>query len=84
MTLNDATFVECSKALAKKLLDTNDKLESQLRYGFVSVTSREPNAKEMKALADLYKDCRQQQSNQLDSMTAVASVLLNLDEIMSK
>lgn len=84
MTLNDATFVECSKALAKKLLDSNDKVESQLRYGFVSVTSREPNENEMKALADLYKNCRQQQTNELDSMTAVASVLLNLDEIMSK
>ncbi len=84
MTLNDVTFVECSKALAKKLLASNHKLEAQLRYGFVSVTSREPNKNEMKALADLYKDCRQQQSNELDSMTAVTSVLLNLDEIMSK
>ncbi|HBV64134.1 MAG TPA: hypothetical protein DEF45_14060 [Rhodopirellula sp.] len=84
MTLNDATFVECSKALAKKLLDSQPKLEAQLRYGFVAVTSREPNENEMKALAGLYKDCRQQQSNELDSMTAVTSVLLNLDESMSK
>ena len=84
MMLNDETFVECSKALAKKLLASNHKLEAQLRYGFVSVTSREPNKNEMKALADLYKHCRQQQSNELDSMTAVTSVLLNLDEITSK
>ena len=84
MTLNDATFVECSKALAKKLLDSQPKLEAQLRYGFVAVTSREPNENEMKALAGLYKNCRQQQSNELDSMTAVTSVLLNLDESMSK
>ena len=84
MTLNDVTFVECSKAFAKKLLNVSDQLEPQLRYGFSSVTSREPTKTEMLALADLYQKCRQQQTNELDSMTAVASVLLNLDEIMSK
>ncbi len=84
MTLNDVTFVECSKALAKKLLVSNTDLESQLRYGFLSVTSRQPSQPELTALRTLYKNCRQQQSNELDSMTAVASVLLNLDEIMSK
>ena len=84
MTLNDVTFVECSKALAKKLLACDDKLESQLRYGFLSVTSREPSTNEVTALADLYKNCILQESTELDSMTAVASVLLNLDEIMSK
>jgi hypothetical protein len=84
MTLNDATFVECSKALAKKLLDSNDKLDSQLRYGFITATAREPSKSELTALTNLYKNCRQQQTNELDSMTAVASVLLNLDEIMSK
>ncbi|MCH1438706.1 MAG: hypothetical protein L7W43_03560, partial [Rubripirellula sp.] len=80
----DVTFVECSKALAKKLLVSNTDLESQLRYGFLSVTSRQPSQPELTALRTLYKNCRQQQSNELDSMTAVASVLLNLDEIMSK
>ena len=84
MTLNDATFVECSKALAKKLLDSNDKLDSQLRYGFITATAREPSKSELTALTNLHKNCRQQQTNELDSMTAVASVLLNLDEIMSK
>lgn len=84
MTLNDTTFVECSEAFARKLLAFDGELESQLRYGFVAVTSRDPNNSEVKALADLYKDCREQQSDEVESMTAVASVLLNLDEIMSK
>jgi hypothetical protein len=84
MTLNDVTFVECSKAFAKKMLDVSDQLEPQLRYGFSSVTSREPTKTELRALADLYQTCREQQTNELDSMTAVARVMLNLDEIMSK
>ena len=84
MTLNDVTFVECSKAFAKKMLEVSDQLEPQLRYGFSSVTSREPTKTELRALADLYQTCREQQTNELDSMTAVARVMLNLDEIMSK
>ncbi len=84
MTLNDVTFVECSQALAQKLINLSGDLESQLRYGFLSVTSRQANEIELKALTDLYEKCRQEQTNPLDSMTAVASVLLNLDEIMSK
>ena len=46
--------------------------------------SRNPNPTELKALTDLYQQCQREQASELDSMTAVASVLLNLDEIMSK
>jgi len=84
MTLNDVTFVECSKHLAEKLIRVSDNLNSRLKYGFLSVTSRNPNPTELKALTDLYQQCQREQASELDSMTAVASVLLNLDEIMSK
>ena len=84
MTLNDVTFVECSKHLAEKLIRVSDNLNLRLKYGFLSVTSRNPNPTELKALTDLYQQCQREQASELDSMTAVASVLLNLDEIMSR
>ena len=84
MTLNDVTFVECSQAFAKTLQNVSDELEPRLRYGFLAVTTREATQSEVAALESLYKKCRQEQTNELDSLTAIASVLLNLDEIMSK
>ncbi len=72
--MNDETFVECADALADRMRLSSSDLDEQLTYGFVSVTSREPTMKELavlRAVAD-------------ESLSSVASTLLNLDEITSK
>ena len=84
MTLNDPTFVECSQAFAKQLQTVSEDLEPRLRYGFLAVTTREATKPEVEALSDLYQQCRLEKTSEIDALTAVASVLLNLDEIMSK
>lgn len=84
MTLNDATFVECSQSLGERMLRSGDSVETQIHYGFLAVTSREPSSSESEALQQLYQTCRAEGATASESMTAVASVLLNLDEIMSK
>ncbi len=84
MTLNDVTFVECSKALAKKMRGIDGPLNAQIKYGFLSVATRRPGTREMQALIELYEGCREDEASEIESMTAVASVLLNLDEITSK
>lgn len=84
MTLNDVTFVECSKALATKMSSIRDQLDEQIAYGFLAVATRRPKATELQTLVDLYDGCRAEDSSEIESMTAVASVLLNLDEITSK
>jgi hypothetical protein len=84
MTLNDPTFVECSKALAEKMLGIGDETDAQIRYGFLAVTTRPPSTRELEALMHLYRQCREDDASERDSLIAVASVLLNLDEITSK
>ena len=84
MTLNDKTFVECSTSLAKQLMMHGNNTRERVGRGFLTVTSRHPRDTEAEALVDLYEQCRQENSTELESWTAVASVLLNLDEIMSK
>lgn len=84
MMLNDATFVECSKALAARMLEAGPDVAAQTRFGFLAVTARPPSAQETRPMVELYERCASEGAESLDAMTAVASVLLNLDEIASK
>jgi hypothetical protein len=83
-TLNDVTFVECMQALAKKIEAMDGELEERLMKGFQLVTSRSPTSAEQKILVALYEQAKQQSEQEQDAYEAVASALLNLDEIMSK
>lgn len=83
-TLNDVTFVECMQALAKKIEAMDGALEERLKKGFQLVTSRAPTSNEQKILVALYEQAKQQSEQEQDAYEAVASALLNLDEIMSK
>lgn len=84
MTLNDPTFVECSQALAQKMLDRDNDPKDQIAFGFLTVVSRQPSETELATLLELYEQYRTDETDEIDSLTAVASVLLNLDEITSK
>lgn len=83
-TLNDVTFVECMQALAEKIEAMDGALEERLKKGFQLVTSRSPTSAEQKILVALYEQAKQQSEQEQDAYEAVASALLNLDEIMSK
>jgi hypothetical protein len=84
MTLNDTTFVECSRALADRMTRSGQELEAQIRYGFLAVACRRPSDTEVNALVKLYRSCVSEGASPVDGMNAVATVLLNLDEITSK
>lgn len=88
MTLNDATFVEASQALAGRMIAADDDVDQQLRYGFRLATCRQPQQAESVAIRELYDSILQkhdgEEPNQQAAMTAVASVLLNLDEVLTK
>jgi hypothetical protein len=80
--LNDEAFVECAAALAERMTSHADELNAQLSHGFQLATCRLPSDEELAALAGLYSE-----SNQNDTqspMKIVASVLLNLDEVVTK
>lgn len=82
MTLNDLTFSECAAGLAKRMQETGETTREQIRHGFVIVTCREPNEREIASILSLIGKYEDTKSN--DAMTAVASVLLNLDEVLTK
>lgn len=95
MTLNDATFVEASQALAERMFDHSVELQEQLQYGFLLATCRDPQPRELQPLIDLYEIRRNEEdahapdeagteSTRLNALTSVASVLLNLDEVLNK
>ncbi|TWU15240.1 Planctomycete cytochrome C [Allorhodopirellula heiligendammensis] len=83
-TFNDTTFVECANALATRMLAEHKDIDDQLKFGFITVTSRQPNSTELAALKSLYQSCLDDDDTPVDAMQAVSAVLLNLDEIMSK
>ncbi len=84
MTLNDPTFVECSQALAEKMREVSEQPDDQISYGFLAVATRRPSDSELQALLQLHDECRSENASESEALTAVASVLLNLDEITSK
>jgi hypothetical protein len=58
-------------------------VEEQIRYGFLRTTCRKPQQDEIDALTALYDTCGQGENLQ-PPLQVVASVLLNLDEIVKK
>ena len=82
MTLNDATFAECAAALGKKMADSASTVEEQIRWGFMSVTCREPLPAELDELVELHRIYSKDEHEA--AYQAVASVLLNLDEVVTK
>lgn len=83
MLLNDAAFVECSQAFAKLMIDHSDDIKQQISYGFLRATSREPRPEEVDRLVELY-EASLASAGESGAMPAVAAVLLNLDEAITK
>lgn len=86
MTLNDQTFVECAEGLAGRMKTAGSQLNQQLAYGFYLTTSRQPRESELDELLKLYQSSSANSSvhTQDLAMKQVASLLLNLDESLTK
>jgi hypothetical protein len=92
VTLNDPVYTEAARALAKRVLEAQasrlpdagaDELASRLNYASRLVLSRDLSAEE---LADVraYHDGERRTRSPLQAMSAVASLLLNLDGAMNR
>jgi len=82
MSLNDQTMVECAQAFAKRMQAFEGDTESKLRNGFLLATCREPSDAEFKTLAELLDAWPDMEKSA--GWNAVANVLLNLDEAVTK
>lgn len=100
MTLNDATFVEAAEALAKRMQANGDNAKQRVRFGLRIALCRSPKKAEVQPLLDLYeaeiKEAKNAEANnpedespddekaELAALSTVASVILNLDEVLNK
>jgi hypothetical protein len=100
VTLNDPVYQEASEALARRMMKETDSLDGRLRYGARLVLSRDPKDGELATLRRLYAEALTAPSaprlvkisarvegrsdKELAAMTAVASVLFNLDAALTR
>jgi Protein of unknown function (DUF1549)/Protein of unknown function (DUF1553)/Planctomycete cytochrome C len=96
VTLNDPVYYEASEALARRMIADRPGLDARIRYGARLVLSRDPTDRELAALDALFQKTAatpilqtaaarvQGDSRELAAMTAVASVLINLDAALTR
>jgi hypothetical protein len=89
VTLNDPVYVEAARALARRMIDeAGPGPEARAAFGMRVSVARQPRPAEIERLVELYRDALARQPDgdgaELAAWTSVASVLLNLDEVLTK
>ena len=81
--LNDSGFVECAQTFAQNMREHCDNPSQQIEYGLLAATCREPSEGEVERLLKLYDQVTATSGPEI-ALQTVASVLLNLDEVITK
>ena len=96
VTLNDPVYHEAAEALAERMIAEQPSTDARIKYGARLVLSREPTDLELAALRALFQKTAAAptlqpaaatahgNSRELTAMTAVASVLINLDASLTR
>jgi len=86
VTLNEPIFAECAAALGKRVLKEGGESDSKrVTYAFRLVVVRPPTAKEAAVLTELLrKEMDREKATPEAAWAALARVLLNLDESITK
>ena len=81
--LNDPSFVEAARALAKMLLATSDGDETRINTAFQRALARYAKPKETDSLKRFLGEQRAKQSDELAAWTSLCRVVLNLHETIT-
>jgi hypothetical protein len=96
VTLNDPVYFEAAQALARRMLSGQPSMDARIKYGARLVLSRDPTDLELAALQALFQKTvaaptlqpvaatLNRNSRELAAMTALASVLINLDAALTR
>jgi hypothetical protein len=84
--LNDQVYVEAAQALAKRVVREvpTGSAEERVRHAFRLCLARSPAPVEVAALLALFEQQRAAHGEEVAGWTAVATALLNLDEMITK
>jgi hypothetical protein len=84
--LNDPVYVEAAEAFARRVLaeTPGTETEGRLRHAFRLATARWPDRAELEVLTNLWARQRAASGADVPAWSAVVSVLLNLDETITK
>ena len=82
--LNDPNFIECARALGKRLQHIGSTNEQRIQAGFELCLSRSPRAEELTVLLDLLKDQQRLGAKEESMWSGVARVLLNMEEFTTR
>lgn len=82
MSLNDQTMIECSEAFGKRMQEFQGSPSEKIRYGFLLATCRDPEPNELKPVESLLETYSADEKDA--GWIAVATVILNLDEVLTK
>ena len=96
VTLNDPVYYEAAEAMAERMITRQANVDARIRYGARLVLSRDLTEQELTALRALYQKTlatltltpvvanARGSPKDLNAMTAVASVLINLDASLTR
>jgi hypothetical protein len=83
-TLNDPTYVEAARHLGGRMMSLDGSDAQRLTWAFSLLTCRPPTETEQAVLKDaLYAELRYTPKDPAAAWTAVAAILLNLDEVLN-
>ena len=84
--LNDPVYVEAAQAFATRVRKEKPQapLADQIMHAFRLALARKPTARELSVLAELHQTQRDNGADESSAWYAIASVLLNLDECITK
>jgi hypothetical protein len=82
--LNDPVYMECARALGRRMSKTEGDTQKRLRHGFALCLNRPPTTAELAVLVDLYQEQSKLGAGTDAIWLGVARTLLNLDEFINR
>lgn len=83
VTLNEPGQIACARAFAKRIMEHDREDDSRLNWAFRTATARTPGDAQLKQLRESLSNCRAIAETEADAWTAVANVMLNLDQTLT-